>query len=353
MALAAELRGLTKEFDGITALQDVDLQIVDGEIFTVLGANGSGKTTLLKIMALIEKPSRGEILLHGERVTEKNLRLMRLQTTMVFQKTILFTSTVHDNIAYGLRIRKAKKERIRDEVSRVLQIVGLQGFEKRQARKLSGGEQQRVALARALALNSKFLLLDEPTANLDPLNASIIEEVINKVNHEAGTTILMATHNMFQAKGLSTRVALIERGRITEIGAPGEIFGDFSRSLASFGAAENIFRGVSEMAQDGTTSIDIGSGIHVAATFHRVGEVSIFINPKDIIVSRYRFESSARNFLRGQIIEVKDMGAIVKVKVDVGKPFIAEITKRSFSEMKLNVYKEVYLTFKASSVQVL
>jgi len=145
MTVLAELKNLTKRFGERTALNDVTLQIQEGEILGLLGPNGSGKTTLLKVLAFLLMPDAGEITFRGETVTEKNSERMRLESTMVFQKTMLFNTSVYNSVAYGLRIRKMHKNKIDEEVSKALRLAKLEGFEKRQAKKLSGGEQQRVA----------------------------------------------------------------------------------------------------------------------------------------------------------------------------------------------------------------
>jgi molybdopterin-binding protein len=353
MTVLAELKNLTKRFGERTVLDNITLQIQEGEILGLLGPNGSGKTTLLKALAFLLKPDAGEITFRGETVTEKNVEWMRLESTMVFQKTMLFNTSVYNSVAYGLRIRKMPKNKIDEEVNKALRLVRLEDFEKRQAKKLSGGEQQRVALARALVLKTKLLLLDEPTANLDPKNASIIEEVIATANRELKTTIVMATHNMFQAKSLPHRIALIEDGRISEVGTSTEIFGRLSKTLASFAAVENTFAGTAKISEDGSTLIDVGSGVQIVAVAKNIGEVSVFVSPEDIILSKSCFTSSARNMFKGKIVEISDLGSVVRLKVDVGKTFTVQITKRSFNEMGLNLNTEVFLAFKASSVQII
>src|SRR4030042_2530365 len=234
MTAIAELKDVTKSYGDKTVLDNVSLQIQQGEILALLGPNGSGKTTILKILAFLENTSGGEVRLEGETITSKKEENARLKTTLVFQKTTLFDTSVYNNIAYGLKIRKVPKDAQDEAVRNALKLVRLEGFENRPARKLSGGEQQREAIARALVLKTKLLLLDEPTANLDPKNAQIIEDVIATVNREMKTPIVIATHNMFQARTLPTRIALINDGRITEAGSPAEIFGKLSKNLACF-----------------------------------------------------------------------------------------------------------------------
>jgi tungstate transport system ATP-binding protein len=351
--LITELRNVSKSFNEIKALDNINLGISEGEIFALLGPSGSGKTTLLKIMALIEQPTSGEVYFGEEKVTNKNIQQKRMQSTMVFQKTAVFNTTVYKNVAYGLKLRKIPESKIKDEVSDALRLVGLQEFEKRPANRLSGGEQQRVALARALVLRTRLVLLDEPTANLDPRNAAIIEEVISTVNRDLKTTIVIATHNIFQARSLPQQIALLQNGRIEQSGTSAEIFTSLSKTLTSFAAVENTFVGDAKPTIDGTTLLDVGNGVQIEITAQVLGRTSVFIDPKEIIISKKRFSSSARNVLKGKITEITDAGNVVKVKVDVGKPFIVQITKRSLTDMGLHLGMEVYLAFKASSVQTI
>jgi molybdopterin-binding protein len=351
--LTAELKEVMKAYGTKIVVDKINLEIHEGEILALLGPNGSGKTTILKILAFIENPTSGEVNFLGETVNFKNTEKVRLQSTLVFQKTTLFSTSVYNNIAYGLKIRKIPKATGDAEVKKALKLVKLEGFEKRNARKLSSGEQQRVAIARALVLKTKLLLLDEPTANLDPKNAGILEEVIDTVNRENKVTIVMATHNMFQAKKLPHRIALIDKGKITEVGAPAEVFGKLSKNLASFAAVDNTFTGTANATASGTSLVDVGNDVQIEITVQRQGGTVVFINPQDIILSKTAVESSARNVFKGRITEISDLGSLVKLKVDVGKSFTVQITKRSFSEMGLNLNAEVFIAFKASSVQVL
>ncbi|MBN1357348.1 ABC transporter ATP-binding protein [Candidatus Bathyarchaeota archaeon] len=353
MTAVAELKDVTKAYGDKIVVNTVNLQIREGEILALLGPNGSGKSTILKMLAFIENPTGGEVKFQGSAVNFKNTEKERMQSTLVFQKTTVFGTSVYNNIAYGLKIRKIPKETRDREVKKALELVKLKGFEKRNAIKLSGGEQQRVAIARALVLNTKLLLLDEPTANLDPKNAGIIEEVMDTVNRENKTTIVMATHNMFQAKKLPHRIALMDEGKITEIGEPAEVFGKLSKNLARFAAVDNTYTGTAIATSSGTSKVDVGNGVQIEITQQRKGATAVFINPQDIILSKTAVESSARNVFKGKITEITDVDSLVKLKVDVGRTFVIQITKQSFNEMKLCLNAEVFITFKASSVQVL
>jgi len=352
MNVMIELDNVTKMYGKITALNGISLKIPRGEIFTLIGPNGSGKTTLLKILACIEKPTKGKVYLDGQLVEERNMPKLRLKGTMVFQKTVLFNATTYENIAYGLKLRGFSKEQVNERIRNVLKLVKLEGHEKRPAKKLSGGEQQRVSLARALALRTGLLLLDEPTANLDQRSASIIEAAISQIRQETNTTIVLATHNIFQVKTLSEKVALIDNGKLIHVGKTHEILDD-SRKLANFARIENIFSGVSHITRDGTSIIDIGDNIQIEASMRRSGKISVFVRPEDIILSKIKIASSARNVFEGEIVEILDLGPTVRLRIDTGKQFVVQITKRSFIEMRLNLSSRVFVTFKASSVRTI
>jgi len=351
MKTLLSLREITKKYGEITALNGVNLEILEKDLLAIIGPNGAGKTTLLKIMAGIETPTEGKIIYKGKEIID-NLDVIRQNCTMVFQKTVVFNTTVFNNVAYGLKIRGVPENEIRSMVNEALELVRLKGYEKRNARRLSGGEQQRVALARALVLRPEMLLLDEPTANLDPKTSSIVEEVINHANRELKTTIVIATHNLFQVQKMAKRAVLLLNGQIVERGTVEEIFLKPSLAMTDFTGFENIFVGNAKPTGKGTAIIEVGDGLEIEAAIEKSGKVTVYVRPEDIIVSKIPLKSSARNVLKGRIIEVSDRGQIVKLKVDVGKIITSQVTRLSFEEMKLNVGTEVFLTFKASSVRV-
>ncbi len=202
------------------ALDSISLNAEGGQIVVLIGSNGAGKTTLLRIIAGLEKPDKGTIYFNDKVVTES---LLRQATTLVFQRTAMFSGTVYDNLAYGLRIRGQPETEIKQKISDALMVVGLKDFEKRRAKKSSGGEQQRISLARALLLNPKILLLDEPTANLDPNSARIIEGTINSRRND-DTIIMLATHNLGQAKRLADIVVHMHEGRVIQASKTKDLF---------------------------------------------------------------------------------------------------------------------------------
>ena len=195
-------------------------------------------------------------------------------------------------------------------------------------------------------------MLDEPTANIDPKTASIIEDVLSLVNREKRTTIVIATHNMFQAETLAKRAALLLEGKIVKVGAPQEIFTLPSSLLSSYLRLENVFSGLSKATGEGTSFVDVGEGLQIETAFEKTGQVTVFVRPEDIIISSNPIVSSARNSFEGRIVEISDLGKIVKLKVKAGRDFTVQITKRSFNDMQLNIDSKIFLAFKASSVQM-
>jgi tungstate transport system ATP-binding protein len=220
VSICFQLEGIEKNYASVKALDLVNLEVSGGKIIVLIGVNGAGKTTLLRIIAGLEKQDKGSILFNGKNVTDKELRQI---ATLVFQRTAMFSRSVYDNLAFGLKIRGKSGSEIKDKITEALHNVGLRNFEKRRAKKISGGEQQRIALARAFLLEPKILLLDEPTANLDPNSATIIERAIMSRRHQ-DNIIIMATHNLSQAKRMGDEIVHVHEGRLIEVASPREFF---------------------------------------------------------------------------------------------------------------------------------
>jgi len=347
-----EARNLCKEYFQKNVLKDISFRVQSGEVFVVIGPNGAGKTTLLRILDLLDEPSKGTIMFDGTTINYTTNRLtLRRRIGMVFQKTVLFNMSVFDNVAYGLKVRKEDGRNIEKKARDVLKLVQLADFENKNALALSGGEAQRVALAQALVLEPDLLLLDEPTANLDPRNVSIVEEALSRVNRENKTTMIMATHNMFQVENIAHRVVVLNEGKIENIGTVQTIFGISSRFLAGFARLENVFSGFSKVTREGTSIVDAGDGVQIETAFEKTGKTTVFVRPEDIILSSNPIVSSARNSFEGRIVEISNLGSIVRLRVKAGRDFTVQITKRSFNDMQLNIDSKVFLAFKASSVQ--
>lgn len=208
------LRDIQHGYGARTVLDVAHLAIAPGEIFALVGPSGSGKSTLLRLLNGLEAPARGALALDGQSLSpEAPLELLR-RVTMVFQRPVLLTGTLRANVAYGLRLRGAPVD---GQVDATLERVGLTALAGQAAHKLSGGELQRAALARALVLQPHVLLLDEPTANLDPYNVSLIETIVREQNQQHQTMVVLVTHNVFQARRLAHRVGLLLEGRLIEV----------------------------------------------------------------------------------------------------------------------------------------
>ncbi|WP_287583354.1 phosphate ABC transporter ATP-binding protein [Candidatus Borrarchaeum sp.] len=222
-----KVSNLSKKYVEKYAIKDISFELEQRKFFTLIGPSGAGKTTLLRLINLLEPPTSGEIEYNGwslKTLHKKKMVNARREMGFVFQRPVVFSTTVKANVAYGLNFRNLPSDEIEERVHRALDMVGLHGFEERKALTLSGGEIQRVALARTLATEPKMLLLDEATADLDPANVALIESVLKKFNEEKKVTIIMATHNFFQAKRLGALVGFMMGGEMIEIGTADQIF---------------------------------------------------------------------------------------------------------------------------------
>ena len=228
-----EIRGISKSYGKAEILKDIDLMVETGEVLALIGPTGSGKTTLLRLVSLLEEPSMGCILFDGQKVTaasEKEKLKARRRMAMVFQKPVMFKANVSENVSFGLKMRGIDDPK---KIEEALAAVGLSGFENRDANTLSGGEMQRIALARALVLEPELLLLDEPTANLDPESVASIDRLLQSLSGQK-TAVILATHNMMECKRLATRVAVLQAGRLAAVGLPEEVFRQKNHSARPF-----------------------------------------------------------------------------------------------------------------------
>ena len=216
-----ELDNLTKSFDGQVVLKGIHLDIYENEFVTLLGPSGCGKTTTLRIMAGFEEPESGTVLFDG--MNMEGVPPYKRELNTVFQKYALFPHMdVYDNVAFGLHIKKMPDEIIDHKVRRMLELVGLKGFEERNISQLSGGQQQRLCIARCLAVNPDVILLDEPTSALDPISTSKIEDLL--MDFKKDYTIVIVTHNMQQASRIADNTAFFLQGEIIETGDTEKIF---------------------------------------------------------------------------------------------------------------------------------
>ena len=338
-------------------LKKVNVSVERGEVFALIGPTGAGKTTFLRLIDLIDVPASGKIYFDGiDTAVSARVRLeVRRRMAFILQKPVVFNISVYDNIAYGLKWRGVSRSNIRQKVGGILDMVGLSDYRDRNARTLSGGEVQRVAIARALAIEPEVLLLDEPTANLDPVSASRIEELITNIIQRQATTIIMATHDRSQGQRLADRIAVLVGGEILQTGSSREVFtSPGNREVAEFVGVENIIDGVIVSSEDRVVTIDIGDGVVEAISDYAVGEeVSACVRPEDVTLALSTISSSARNSFAGEVTRSVSVGPLTRVEIDCGFPLVCLVTKRSAEELGLEKGRQVYATFKATGVHVI
>ena len=258
--ISLELKEIKKSFtEGEAVLDNISLEISKGEFITLLGSSGCGKTTTLRIIAGLEQPDAGSVWLDGREVTglEPNQR----DVNTVFQNYALFPHmNVAENIGYGLKLKKVPKSEIKKKVSQMLELVQLEGYEKRKPSELSGGQKQRVAIARALVNNPKVLLLDEPLGALDLQLRRAMQIELKHLQKKLGITFIYITHDQEEAINMSDRIAVMRDGRIEQIGTPDEIYNHPKTSyVATFVGNANILHGVAESIQGENAIVKIGN----------------------------------------------------------------------------------------------
>ncbi len=352
-----ETINLGQRFNGQDVLNDINLNIERGEVFALIGPTGSGKTTLLRLLDLIDTPSQGRVYFNGTNVTESTGPRLEARRRMgfVLQKPVVFNTSVYDNIAYGLRWRGVNRDIIRNRVEEVLEMVNMSDFRKRNARMLSGGEMQRVAIARAIATEPEVLLLDEPTANLDPVSTARIEGLISDIIQRYQTTIVMSTHDMSQGQRLAGRVGMLLNGEIVQMGGWYEAFNTpKNREMANFVGIENIIDGVILSSEGNIVTIGTDHSVIEAVSDCAVGDrVHACIRSEEVTLALSRLPSSARNSYSGEITRTTSTGPVARIEIECGFQLIALITNRSAEEMSLEKGKSVHASFKATAVHVI
>jgi spermidine/putrescine transport system ATP-binding protein len=284
-----EARGVTKRFGTHLAVDGVSLQVRSGEFLTLLGPSGCGKTTLLRIFAGLEAPDAGSVYLGADDVT--TLPPHRRDVNQVFQSYALFPHlSVRDNIAFGLRMRRVPAVERHRRVAEAIASVALQGMEDRMPHQLSGGQRQRVALARALVCRPKVLLLDEPLSALDAKLRLEMRQELRHLHRQLGLTLLFVTHDQQEALSMSDRVAVMNRGRIEQLGTPHEIYRSPQTVFAAdFIGQANLLKAIVERGEGPSVRVRAGAGLVLQATPGSFGDASgpmlVSIRPERISVS--------------------------------------------------------------------
>lgn len=315
---AVQLINLVKEFAGHTAVNDISMDIKQGEFLTLLGPSGCGKTTTLRMIAGFEQPTSGIILLDGQHVEHTPPYARNVNT--VFQSYALFPHmNIFDNIAFGLTMKKLPKDRIKEKVAEVLALVQLEGFASRRPEQLSGGQRQRVAIARALVNSPKVLLLDEPMGALDLQLRKQMQIELKRLQKKLGITFIYVTHDQEEALTMSDRIAVMNAGVIEQIGKPDEIYEHpASRFVAGFIGETNLFEGTVASVDGKYAVISLGnSRVPVPNRNLSVGEIAyIAVRPERLEVSN---SSNGKAFaLQGIYKEQIYVGAQMKTIINVG-----------------------------------
>ncbi|MDR3222358.1 MAG: ABC transporter ATP-binding protein [Methanobrevibacter sp.] len=345
-----KINNISKKWKGFE-IKNLSLEINDNEYFCILGPSGSGKTLLLELISGIYLPDSGEIYLNGENITFDPLENRGIM--FVYQNYMLFPhKTVFENIAFGLNIRNVKKDEIKLKVNEIMELLSISHLSNRLPRTLSGGEQQRTALARALILQPKVILMDEPLSALDKKIKEELMKELRKIHEEFDITIIHVTHNFDEALMLADRIAVIKKGEIIQVGNLDDIFRHPSSTfVADFVGVENIFQGIGKKTNEGLTIVDTGN-ISIYSSQRKEGTVHVSLRPEYILVSLDKVKTSAKNVFKGEIKEIIDKGALIQLMIDIKEPLIVFLTHQSFSEMELNIGKEVWVHFKATSVNI-
>ena len=315
------LRGIAVAFEGENVLKGIDLDIGDKEFVTLLGPSGCGKTTTLRIIGGFVEPDEGTVLFEGKDI--KNLPPYKRNINTVFQKYALIPHlNVYDNIAFGLRVKKVNEEEIKDEVTKILKLVNLEGFEKRSIHKLSGGQQQRVAIARALVNKPKVLLLDEPLGALDLKLRKEMQIELKRIQKQLEITFIYVTHDQEEALTMSDTVVVMKNGVIQQIGTPVDIYNEpINAFVADFIGESNILDGV--MKKDFLVNFEGKDFECVDKGFGENVNVDVVIRPEDI-----KIVPPSDDVICGLVNTVTFKGVHYEMEVEVnGKMWLIHSTK--------------------------
>ena len=346
-----QLKDIVKKFGTLEAVSHVSLEIHDGELFTLLGPSGCGKTTLLRLIGGFHRPDRGDILFGGKSVAgvppyERNIG-------MVFQNYALWPHmTISNNIAYGLRLKKLPRSEIEQSISRVLKLVNLTGLGDRYPGQLSGGQQQRVALARALVLNPDVLLLDEPLSNLDAKIRIQVRAEIRKLQKDLGITTIYVTHDQEEALTLSDRIAVINHGKLQQLGSPKDLYEKPETPfVADFIGINNLIPGdVREVnSADRWIKVDtkVGPVVCLGGSRFKPGDrCMVSVRPETSEISASESSEKENNCIGGTVSFTYYLGNTVRYDVELAPDLIFKVDVENPRYHELYpMGKKVYVSF--------
>lgn len=352
-----QARGVTRSYGERTVVAIEELSIQRGEVVAILGPNGAGKSTLFRLLLALERPDAGEVRLDGNLLDPGNARARR-RLVGVFQKPHLFAGSVCDNLRFGLRAHDVPREAWADRIDRTVRELGIGSLKDANVARLSGGEARRVALARGLVLEPDVLLLDEPTANLDITVRRRFREELGHVMRERAGAVVLITHDPSDAFDLADRVAVMEEGRIVQVGTPEELTTEPATAfVAAFTGAELLLDGEVLEVGDGTLDVATGGATLVARCPEgRLGpgdRVHVRYRPEDVILTRVEDpDTSARNQLRMTVRSVTPVGGMVRVRLEGPITLASLITRGSMKRMGIEPGTEINALVKTAALSV-
>ncbi len=356
-ATGVRLIDLKKRFGETEAVKEVNLSIERGDFFTFLGPSGCGKTTILRMIAGFARPDQGTILFDGEEVND--VPPWKRDVGMVFQNYALWPHlSVFENVAFGLKERNLARAIVSERTHRALSIVNLEGLERRKPSELSGGQQQRVALARTLVIEPRLLLLDEPLSNLDAKLRIQMRHELVRIQKDLGITSIYVTHDQEEALTLSTRIAVMSRGSVVQVGTPKEIYENpKSKGVADFVGTSNFFHAqvMERVADKVRLRTEEGFLLVVAyleANFPEIGSgLLLNIRPESIDVSRLEEGGPSKNQIKGIVRTSAYLGSLVQYEVEVsqGKRVKVNVVNPR-KKVIFGEGEEVFLTFSSEDV---
>ncbi len=356
-----QIQGLTKKFAGTTAVDNIDLNIYRGELFTILGGSGSGKTTLLRMLGGFERPTEGRILIDGTDMA--SIPPYQRPVNMMFQSYALFPHmTVEQNVAYGLKKDKVASGDIKDRVTEMLELVKLPTLAKRKPANLSGGERQRVALARALIKRPKLLLLDEPLAALDKKLREHTQFELMNLQEDLGITFIVVTHDQEEAMTLSTRIAVMNQGRFEQVGTPGEVYEyPVNRFIADFVGNINLL--ATTVVSSGGGRIQLaceatGGGLTAHSDKHSAtgSQCWLAVRPEKIIIDKDTPSADERTVLKGIVLDLGYFGNLSIYRVQLPTGIVLQVSaqnRRRTAHRTVEWDDEVYVSWDIASAIVL
>lgn len=329
-----KLENFTKKYGEKEIIKNINLEVYEGEFITLLGSSGCGKTTILRSISGMDRPTSGRVYLDGIDVTDVDPT--RRQVNTIFQNYALFPlMTIEKNIEFGLKMKKVPKQERKKRVKEMIELVHLEGYEKRKPKELSGGEQQRVSIVRGLINNPKVLLLDEPLSALDLKLRKKMQIELKQLQKKLGITFIYVTHDQDEALSMSDRIAVIKDGKIEQIGTPVEVYEKpKSVYVADFLGEANIFKGI---VKDDICVCE-EANIKIISKFKNDTKVDLIVRPENVKLSKEK-----NSDLVGTIYEQIYDGAFTKILIKVNKKIIKAIISGNDKLYKRN--DEVYLTW--------